>query len=42
MKEVDRLKVQKQDLEASSDPMLANSAKVDRNAMKVCEICGGL
>jgi hypothetical protein len=42
MKEVDRLKVQKQELEAVSDPNSMAASKLDRNAMKVCEICGGL
>jgi hypothetical protein len=42
MKEVERLKVQKQELEAVADPSNPLLAKVDRNAMKVCEICGGL
>lgn len=42
MKEVDKLKIQKGELEALSDPLLAAQAKMDRNAMKVCEVCGGL
>ena len=42
MKEVDRLKIQKQDLEALQDPNAVASSKIDRNAMKVCEVCGGL
>lgn len=42
MKEVERLKIQKVELENLSDPTMASSAKLDRNAMKVCEICGGL
>lgn len=42
MKEVDKLKIQKSELEALNDPVLAAQAKMDRNAMKVCEVCGGL
>jgi len=42
MKEVDKLKIQKQELEALSDPMAAQQARIDKNAMKVCDICGGL
>ena len=42
MKEVDKLKIQKTELEALSDPLLAQQARIDKNAMKVCDICGGL
>ena len=42
MKEVEKHKIQKAELEALSDPLLAAQAKMDRNAMKVCEVCGGL
>jgi uncharacterized coiled-coil protein SlyX len=42
MKEVEKLKIQKQELEALSDPMAAQQARIDKNAMKVCDVCGGL
>ena len=42
MQEVDKLKIQKQELEALSDPLAAQQARIDKNAMKVCDICGGL
>lgn len=38
MKEVDKLKSQKQELEALSDNTMATKEKT----MKVCEVCGAL
>lgn len=42
MKEVEKLRIQKLDLEALQDPTLMQQSRQDKNAMKVCEICGGL
>lgn len=42
MKEVERLKMQKLELESLADPYNPQQSKLDRNAMKVCDICGGL